>query len=163
MTRPTRLGLVAYALAAAVIVCDQALKYWILDVFRLPERFSTPVIGPFRLSMVWNRGVSFGFLNGDFGWTRWALALFSLAVAVGLAVWVRRVERPLPAVAVGLIIGGAVGNLIDRVRLGMVADFLDFSQLWFPWVFNIADSAITVGVILLLWDALMAPRKSAPA
>jgi signal peptidase II len=153
----------AYAVAALVVVSDQALKYWVLSVFDLPDRGSVAVIGPFRLSMVWNKGVSFGFLNGDFGWTRWALSAFDLVVAAGLGFWVRRAERPLLALAIGLVIGGAIGNLIDRLRMGAVADFLDFHELFFPWVFNIADSGITVGVILLLWDAVMAPRKRAPA
>jgi signal peptidase II len=105
--------------------------------------------------------VSFGFLTLDAGWTRWALSAFSIAVAAGLAVWARRVERPLLAIAVGLIMGGAVGNVVDRVRFGAVTDFIDFSELYFPWVFNLADSAITVGVALLLWDSLVTPRRSA--
>lgn len=162
MTRVTRLALLAYGLAVAVIIADQALKYWVLDVFRLPERGPTPVVGPFWLSMVRNKGVSFGFLNGDYGWTRWALTLFDVVVAGALAVWVRRVERPILSIAVGLIIGGALGNMIDRVRLGSVVDFLDFSRLMFPWVFNLADSGVSVGVALLLLDALWAPRKRAP-
>ena len=81
-------------------------------------------------------------------------------MAAALAVWVRRTDRLVLAVAVGLIMGGAVGNVIDRVRFGAVTDFLDFSRLWFPWVFNVADSAITIGVILLLWDSFF-PAKTA--
>ncbi len=166
MTRIPRLALVAYAIAALVVIADQALKWWVLDVFRLPDRVSTPVLGPFWLSMVWNRGVSFGVLNLDASWTRWTrwgLSAFSVAVAIALAVWARRVERPILAVAVGLIMGGAIGNVIDRLRIGAVADFLDFSRLWFPWVFNIADSAITIGACLLVWDLFLAPRKRAGA
>jgi len=166
MTRPNRLQLFAYALAVAVIVADQALKWWVLQVYDLPDRVSAPVVGPFWLSMVWNRGVSFGFLNLGADWTRytrWALSIFSVAVALALAVWVRKVERPILALAGGLIMGGAIGNVIDRLRIGAVADFLDFSRLWFPWVFNIADSAITVGALLLIWDLFLAPRKGAPA
>ena len=68
-------------------------------------------------------------------------------------------SKPLPAAAIGLIMGGAVGNVIDRIRLGVVSDFLDFTQLGFPWVFNVADSAITVGVVLLLLDNLLAPKR----
>ena len=80
---------------------------------------------------------------------------FALVVVAALAVWARRVDRPLLAAALGLVIGGAIGNnLIDRVRFGAVADFLDFTGLHFPWVFNVADSAITVGVVLLLLDSL---------
>lgn len=166
MTRPNRLALFAYALALVVIVADQALKWWVLDVFDLPARVSAPVVGPFWLSWVENRGISFGVLNLDADWTRytrWALSAFSIAVALSLAVWVRRAERPILAVAVGLIMGGAIGNVIDRVRFGWVADFLDFSRLWFPWVFNVADSAISVGAVLLIWDLFLAPRKRAPA
>ena len=161
MIRVPRLAMLAYVLAIAVIVCDQALKYWVLDVFGLPERFSAPVAGPFYLTMVWNKGVSFGVLNIDAEWTRWVLSAFSLGVAAALAVWAWRVDRPILALAVGLIIGGAVGNAIDRVRLGAVTDFLDFTRLMFPWVFNLADSAISVGSVLLIWDLFLAPRKKA--
>ena len=162
MIRIPRLALIAYVLALTVIVCDQALKYWVLDVFGLPERFSAPVAGPFYLTMVWNKGVSFGVLNIDAEWTRWVLSAFSLGVAAALAVWVWKVDRPILALAVGLIIGGAVGNAIDRVRLGAVTDFIDFTRLMFPWVFNLADSAISIGSVLLIWDLFLAPRTRAP-
>ena len=161
MIRVPRLALIAYVLALIVIVSDQALKYWVLDVFGLPERFSAPVAGPFYLTMVWNKGVSFGVLNTDAEWTRWVLSAFSLVVAGALAVWAWKVDRPILALAVGLIIGGAVGNAIDRLRLGAVTDFLDFTRLMFPWVFNLADSAISVGSVLLIWDLFLAPRKKA--
>ena len=77
---------------------------------------------------------------------------------VALALWPRRPDRLLPAIALGLVIGGALGNLVDRVRFGAVVDFLDFSGLWFPWVFNVADSGITVGVALLLIDSFFGQR-----
>jgi signal peptidase II len=158
----TRLGVYAYALAAVVIVADQLSKHWVLEVFRLPERVSVPVLPVFSLTMVWNRGVSFGLLTADEALGRWLLAAFSLAVSVALILWARKVERRGIALALGLVIGGAIGNLIDRVRFGAVVDFLDFSQLGFPWVFNIADSAITVGVVLLLVDSLLAPDPKTP-
>ena len=172
MMRVSRLALLAYALAIVVVVLDQALKYWVLDVYRLPERLSElaalgadrpsiAVFGPFHLTLVRNNGVSFGFMNVEAGWTRWALTVFSLAVAGALAVWAWRVEKLLLALAVGLIMGGAVGNAIDRIHLGAVTDFLDFSTLHFPWVFNIADSAISIGSVLLVWDLFLAPRKRA--
>ena len=161
MIRVPRLALIAYVLALIVIVSDQALKYWVLDVFGLPERFSAPVAGPFYLTTVWNKGVSFGVLNTDAEWTRWVLSAFSLIVAGALAVWAWKVDRPILALAVGLIIGGAVGNAIDRLRLGAVTDFLDFTRLMCPWVFNLADSAISVGSVLLIWDLFLAPRKKA--
>jgi signal peptidase II len=156
----------AFTLALAVIVADQISKFWILgSVFpaacqpfvATPAYYtpcSIPVFGPLNLSMVWNQGVSFGLFRGEADWVRWVLVAFSLCVAVALGVWARKVDRPLLGAAIGLIMGGAIGNLIDRVRLGAVADFLDLQALYFPWVFNIADSAITVGVVLLLLDSL---------
>jgi signal peptidase II len=162
MRRISRLALIAYALALVVIVADQALKYWVLEVFHLPERVSAEIAGPFELTMVWNKGVSFGVLNIDADWTRWVLAAFSLGVAGALVVWVWKVDRPVLALAVGLIIGGAIGNAIDRLRLGAVTDFIHVTWPWFPWVFNLADSAISVGSVLLIWDLFLAPRKAAP-
>lgn len=150
----TRLGWAAYGLAALVIALDQAVKYWILYVFELPSRLSVNVIGPFDLTFVLNRGVSFGLFRAEQDLMRWALVVFSLVVAVVLAVWARRADRPIVSLALGMIIGGAVGNAIDRVRFGAVVDFIDFSQAMFPWVFNVADSGITVGVLLLLLDSL---------
>lgn len=159
-------GPMAFTLALAVIVTDQISKFWILgSVFpaacqpfvATPAYYtpcSIPVFGPLNLSMVWNQGVSFGLFRGEADWVRWVLVAFSLCVAVALGVWARKVDRPLLGAAIGLIMGGAIGNLIDRVRLGAVADFLDLQALYFPWVFNIADSAITVGVVLLLLDSL---------
>ncbi|MFI4964464.1 MAG: signal peptidase II [Caulobacterales bacterium] len=154
MTGITRLGWTALLLAAAVVVADQAVKHWVLQVLRLQEGQSIPVFGPLRLTGVWNPGVSFGFLQAQHDLVRWLLVAFSVVVAIILAVWVRTTRRPLFAVAVGLVIGGAVGNVIDRIRIGAVADFVDVSRLYFPWVFNVADSAITVGICLLLLDML---------
>ena len=168
----SRLALLAYALAVVVVAADQALKYWVLEVYNLPARLadaalrlgvdnpSIPVVGPFHLTMVRNRGVSFGLLSIDAEWSRWGLTAFDIAVAVGLAVRVRRVERPILALAIGLVMGGAIGNVIDRVRLGAVTDFLDFH--WGDWhfaAFNLADSGITVGVAFLLIDGLLGRRE----
>ena len=149
-----RTSLIAYGLALLTIALDQLSKWWVLSVFDLPAKASVHVGGPFNRTMVWNTGVSFGLLRAEQDLTRWALVVFSLVVAAFLAVWARKIEKPLLAVAVGLVMGGAVGNAIDRARFGAVADFLDFKALYFPWVFNIADSAITVGVVLLLLDSL---------
>jgi signal peptidase II len=113
------------------------------------------LLGPLHLTLVHNQGMSFGLLRGS-EWSRWLLSLFSAAVVVGLAVWARKAARPLMAAGLGLIIGGAFGNnLIDRIRFGYVVDFIDVSRLYFPWVFNVADSAITVGVGLLLLDSFL--------
>lgn len=155
MNGVSKLGRIALTLAVVVIIADQAVKYWILDVLRLQEGQSIPLIGPLSLTGVRNTGVSFGFLQAQHDLVRWVLALFSVVVAIVLAVWVRRATRPLFAIAVGLVIGGAIGNVIDRIRFGSVVDFVDVSRIgFFPWVFNLADSAITVGICLLLLDML---------
>lgn len=153
---PVRLqGPMAYTIGLAVILVDQLVKMWMLGAFQLPlyGPDGVQVLGPFHLTMVWNQGVSFGLFRGEAEWVRWVLVAFSLGVAGFLAVWARRVERPLLGAAIGLVMGGALGNMIDRVRFGKVADFIDVTALHFPWVFNIADSAISIGVVLLLIDS----------
>ena len=157
----SKLGWTAYGLAALVILVDQLSKHWILYVYDLPSRISTPIAGPFSLTMVWNRGVSFGLFRADADLVRWILTIFSIAVAIALSIWVRKADRPMLSVGLGLVIGGAIGNAIDRIRFGAVVDFLDFQRLgFFPWVFNVADSAITIGVVFLLLDSL---RKESAA
>ena len=157
----TRLGTCAYVLAAAVVLLDQLSKWWVLNGLHLDERGQIPVLSFFRLTMVMNQGVSFGLLRADSPTGRWLLVGAAGVVVVGLIAWARRADRPLFAAALGLVIGGALGNnLIDRARIGHVVDFLDFSGLMFPWVFNVADSAISVGVVLLLWDSFF-PGKTA--
>ena len=155
-----RHGWTAYGLALSIIVLDQLTKHWILFVYDLPARISEQVAGPFFLTMVWNQGVSFGLLRADDDLGRWLLVAFSVLVAIALAVWARRADRTMMALALGLVIGGAIGNAIDRARFGAVADFLDFSRLYFPWVFNIADAAISVGVVLLLIDGFRRDAKT---
>jgi signal peptidase II len=161
----SRLGLFAYLLAALVVLLDQLSKAWVLGGLHLPERGQIDVLPFFRLTMVMNQGVSFGLLRADTPAGRWLLVGAALTVVVFLCGWVRRTERPLLATALGLVIGGALGNnLIDRARIGQVVDFLDFSGLYFPWVFNVADSAITVGVVLLMLDSIFpGERRGADA
>lgn len=154
MSLVNRNGWTAYALALAILVVDQLSKHWILFVFNLPARLSEQVLGPLHLTMVWNQGVSFGLLRADHDLGRWLLVAFSVLVAIALTLWARRSERPLMAAALGLVIGGAIGNAIDRARFGAVVDFIDVSRLYFPWVFNVADAAICIGVGLLLLDSL---------
>ncbi|MFM8755149.1 MAG: signal peptidase II [Phenylobacterium sp.] len=156
----TPAGRLAFGLAAVLLAADQALKAWILYGLDLPTRVSTPVLGPLKLTMVWNEGVSFGFLQATHDLARWGLTAFALVVALALAVWASRADRRLLGLALGLIIGGAVGKAIDRARFGAVVDFIDVSAIgFFPWVFNLADSAITIGVILMLADSF---RKETP-
>ncbi len=161
-TGVTRWGLAAYVIATVVVVLDQLAKFWILDVVHLADRAPIRLLPVFQLTMVWNPGVSFGLLRADSPLGRWLLVAFALAIVIALALWARRMTRPLLAVAVGFMLGGALGNnLIDRVRFGAVADFLDFHGLYFPWVFNVADSAITIGVALLLLDSFLHSRNPA--
>lgn len=156
MTRVTKLGWAAYTIALATIVIDQLSKAWVLTVLH-GAGDSIPVLPFLNFTLVHNSGVSFHlFAGGDL--SRWGLSIFSIVVAVGIAVWARKADKPLNAAALGLIMGGAVGNAIDRIRLGVVTDFLDASALHFPWVFNGADSAISVGVALLLLEGVLAPK-----
>ena len=159
----TRPGWMALVLAVLVLVADQGSKHWILSVLRLEEGQSIPIAGPLHLTGVWNHGVSFGLLTANHDLARWAFVAFSLIVAVVLAGWVRKTDRPLFGTALGFLMGGAVGNAIDRVRFGAVADFIDVSRLHFPWVFNVADAAINVGIVCLLLDMLMQDREEKAA
>jgi signal peptidase II len=158
MSLSTRAGVLAYGLAATIIVADQAVKAWILTSLKLIPGLPYSVWGPLRLTLVDNSGVSFGLFQSDAPWTRWALAAFSLVVAVALGAWVRRAEKLFTGIAVGLIMGGAVGNLVDRLRRGAVIDFVDVQALHFPWVFNLADAAISVGIALLLLEGMFTPH-----
>ena len=158
----TRWGWRAYAIAAIVLALDQLSKYWILSVVRLPERATMEVFWPLQFTRIWNEGVSFGLLQAEHDLVRWGLVVFSLGVAVLLSVWARSQTRLLPALGLGLVIGGAIGNAIDRARFGAVVDFIDVQRLgFFPWIFNIADSGITIGVVLLLLDSLRPQRPTA--
>jgi signal peptidase II len=158
VTRIPRLAAIAYVLALVVIVADLALKHWVQGLLPMPGD-SLQVLGPFRLTMVQNKGVSFGVFNSDADWTRWVLSGFSVIVGGVLAVWAWKLDRLVLALALGLIIGGAFGNAINRVNLGWVTDFIDVTRIGFPWVFNLADAAINVGSVLLVWDLFLAPRK----
>jgi signal peptidase II len=163
-TTPAKLGpATAYMIAVGVILVDQGSKRYVVEALHLPQIGSMPLVGPVNLTMVWNRSVSMGLIPADASIMRWVLAGFSALVAVLLILWARKQSRGLTLTALGLVIGGAIGNLIDRVLHGAVVDFLDFSQLYFPWVFNVADSAITVGVILLLLDSARGDRLSRPS
>jgi signal peptidase II len=159
----TRLGATAFGLAAAVIAIDQAVKAWILGGLDLPNRLTVPFLGPIHLTMVWNQGVSFGLLRADHDLARWALTGFSLVVALVLAWWARNATRTLMGWGLGLVMGGAIGNAIDRFRFGAVVDFVDVTRLMFPWVFNVADSAICIGVACLLLDSVRKEPAPDPA
>ena len=171
-----RIAYAAFGIAVVVIILDQLTKASILNAMQMLTASgqlidremwsfkSIPVLPPaLRLTFVLNDGVSFGLLGGGAG--RWALSLFSILVAGALGWWALKADRRLLISAIGLVMGGAIGNVIDRIRFGGVVDFIDFSGIMigshrvFPWIFNIADSAITVGVIVLIIDSLMSERQ----
>ena len=155
-----RIALAAYGFAILIVVVDQLTKAWVMSSLDLREVGQVAVWPPiFNFTWVENRGVSFG-LFGD-GSARWMLSAFSVVVASILGWWALKADRRLLVSAIGLIMGGAIGNVIDRIRFGFVVDFLDFSGTGvFPWVFNVADSAITIGVILLVLDSVLSERAA---
>jgi len=149
---PQRLAL---ALIAAVIACDQISKAWLYSYLSATGRRAIEVLPVLNLVAVWNYGVSFGVFNEGPSTGSWAFVGLALVIVVILAAWVARADRILPAVALGLVIGGALGNVIDRVRQGAVFDFIDLHAFGVHfWAFNIADSGISGGVVLLLIDSL---------
>ena len=149
----------ALVIAVVVLVLDQLSKVWLLGVMEANANLPIEVTGFFNLVMVWNEGVSFGMLNVGSDMMRWILMAFALAVAVALLVWSHRAGGTVLTAGIGLIAGGAVGNALDRLFYGAVADFFDVHVSGYHWpAFNIADSAITIGVVLLLFDTLFNRR-----
>lgn len=149
-------------LALLVLVLDQATKWWVLEVAAL-DRVGQIVVTPFfNLTMVWNRGVTFGLLGSDLWFKPLLLGGLALVIAALLLRWLARAESWRIAWGLGLVLGGAVGNVIDRARFGAVVDFVHLHVAGYHWyVFNLADSAIVCGVGLLLLDALIRPSAAA--
>ena len=151
-----KIGLIA---SAIIVVLDQVTK-WLIRETVLEAVRHIEVTGFFNIVEVWNRGVSFGLLASDSPWTPHLLSALALAIATVLLFWLRKAENRLLALALGIVIGGAVGNVIDRMIWGSVFDFLDFHIAGYHWpAFNVADSAISVGVILILVDGFVAKRR----
>jgi signal peptidase II len=157
---PFKSQLWPFGLIAFAALLDQATKHAILNEPRFHAtdclEFGNlcgriPVPGPIDLTMTWNRGMSYGLLQSE-GIMRWVLAAVMAIIAIGFFLWLLRAERWRLKLALALVVGGAIGNLIDRVRFGAVVDFIDASALYFPWIFNVADSAISVGAVLLFID-----------
>ena len=151
-----RLGL---PVAALIIALDQATKTWIVHDIMAPPRW-IEVTSFFNIVMVWNKGASFGLFSTQSPWTQAILGGFAIVISIVLAVWMYRARSKWLAVALGLVIGGALGNAIDRAIYGAVADFLDFHAYGYHWPsFNVADIAISVGVVMLLFDGLLEKRR----
>ena len=146
-------------LSAAVIAVDQFTKF--LAATHLTLFRPMPLLPGLNLTLMHNTGASFSFLSGAGGWQRWLLISLSTVVSVGIVVWMTRLpaRRYLLACALALILGGAAGNLWDRVSLGYVIDFIDVYYRHWHWpAFNVADSAISVGAVLLIVDTLWFDR-----
>ena len=141
-------------LSLFAILLDQGTKLAIDSSMKLYQ--SIPVLPFFKLTYVHNTGAAFSFLSEAGGWQRWFFAGLALAISCVIAVWLARLKQheTLLAVALALVLGGAIGNLIDRLAYGYVIDFLDvYYQTWHWPAFNIADSAITLGVVLMLLES----------
>lgn len=161
--KQTSTRLLSLATAALIVAADQLAKVCALRLLDA-EGASRRLLGPLDATLVFNRSNAFGVVPiiGDV--SRWGLAAFNLAVAVGLSVWLfRRPRQALTSWGIGFLIGGAVGNAIDRIKLGVVVDFLDLSRLGFHWVFNVADACVDVGVALLLIATLSRPPEKQQA
>ncbi|GGA70993.1 lipoprotein signal peptidase [Neiella marina] len=142
--------------AVLTFVLDQATKLWVIGAFELYERVA--VTSFFNLTYVRNYGAAFSFLSDAGGWQRWFFTIIAFAVSVMLLYWLRKndASQRLQNIAFALVLGGALGNVIDRLYHGFVIDFLDFYVGNYHWpAFNVADSAICVGAGLLIWDAFI--------
>lgn len=155
-----RLGI---PVALATFLLDQLSKWYVWSVLGIASRPRPRVLPFLDLVLVWNPGISFGMLQSDSSLAAILLTLFALVVSLGLLVWMKRTRSALLGVGLGLAVGGAFGNAIDRIRWGQVLDFLYVHFGWFSWwpVFNIADAAIVVGFLLIVLDGLLVRRRQA--
>jgi signal peptidase II len=154
------------SVAAALFLFDQATKWIVVNILQLEQQKLIEILPFFDLRWVQNFGVSMGLLTASSDLTRWLLVGLTAAIATFVAVWMWREKRRDDALALSFVLGGALGNILDRVRFGYVVDFADlhFGEIRPFLVFNVADAAITIGVLLLLVRALLtrdgkSPRK----
>ena len=155
--RHSRIGL---AIAFVALVLDQAHKSWMIAAYGPQEGPRFTVTSFFDVVMVWNPGISYGLLPQGSTTGRILLMTVSLAAVIALLIWIGNAANRLIAVSLGLIVGGALGNVADRLIYGKVADFFSLHYAGFYWyVFNVADVAITAGVVGLILDWLVAPRS----
>ncbi|MCA0432889.1 MAG: signal peptidase II [Proteobacteria bacterium] len=142
---------------ALIFVADQLTKYWILTIVNLDERDSIAVTPFLNLTMAWNKGVSYGLLTTH---AQQILILMSIFISLVLFIWLARAASNIAAVGLGFIIGGALGNVVDRYLHGAVADFVHFHWGSFNWyIFNVADIAIVAGVLLMVYDGFFEKRS----
>ncbi|MEP7222500.1 MAG: signal peptidase II [Novosphingobium sp.] len=158
LTRHHRTGLI---IAALVFLADQAVKWLVTYPLALPERMQIELLPVFNLTWAENRGVSLGLLTGDSALSRWLLVALTGAIALGVLVWLLREKVMGEIAALALVLGGALGNILDRIRLGYVTDYADLHfGLFRPFmIFNLADAAISIGVVIILARSLLSREK----
>ena len=161
----------ALCLPLLIVLFDQWSKYAVISSFKAPMNICEidpypglkhEIMNLFDFSLVCNQGISWGLLQGDSQFKRWALTIFALGMSGALVYALTQSHDWLNKLSISLIIGGAIGNGIDRALFGAVTDFIDFSDIGFRWVFNIADSTITIGVIGLIAASFLIKPESAP-
>ncbi len=147
------------AMAVATFALDQAHKWWMLGPFAIEAKGRVTITPFLDLVMAWNKGISYGWFAQHSDAGRIALIVLSLAISVALWFWLARITRPLSAAAIGLVVGGALANALDRIVHGAVADFFLFHAFGYSWyVFNLADVAIVAGVALLMYESWIEDR-----
>ena len=157
MSSSIRLGLIV---ALAAIVIDQASKWWILLEVMDPPKV-IPVTSLVNFVLTWNRGISFGLFNNEGNFGAWFFSILAIIIVGVLLVWLRKAETKVQSISLGFIIGGAIGNVIDRVNHLAVLDFIDFHFGGIHWpAFNAADSFITLGAAVLIVDSLFSRQKN---
>jgi signal peptidase II len=150
--QPKPNALIWLALSALVIALDQLTKYFAVELLE-PYKAQAVIPGVLNWTLAYNAGAAFSFLHDAGGWQRWLFTVLAIAVSAVLVIWLRRTDRGewRTALPLALVIGGALGNLIDRARFGQVTDFIEvYYQQWSWPAFNVADSAISVGAVLLI-------------
>ncbi len=153
---------VAYAVALAVFIADQASKWLMIGPLRLQSVGRIELLPIFNLNWTENRGISLGLLHASSDTARWLLVALTAAIAIAIAVWIRREPRHGDRLALGLVLGGALGNILDRARFGYVVDFADlhFGEFRPFLIFNVADASISIGVVILLVRAFLVRNES---
>nr|WP_246389332.1 signal peptidase II [Microvirga mediterraneensis] len=155
-------AILGFSIALITFVLDQATKLYTFYVYDLPVKEPVELTSFVNLIVVWNRGISYGLFQQSTDLGRWGLIVISILAAIGLSFWIRRTNAKLLAASLGLIVGGAVGNVIDRLWFGAVFDFIQIHfGSWSWYVFNVADAAIVAGVVGLLYDSFVLEGRRA--
>lgn len=150
-------------LSGLTLILDQISKIWIDQTMSLHQ--SIAIFAHFNITYAHNYGAAFSFLSEAGGWQRWFFAILAIVISISLMIWLKRLknDETLLAIALSLILGGAIGNIIDRVFYGYVIDFLDVYYQQYHWpVFNIADSAICIGAALMLYESFLNKEDTQP-